>query len=72
MPKVPGKGHCHLYSNFNRSFCKQIVETLIRHHILLCLIWVCTVSDKRLLEKAVKGGLSDGLKFSGLFLNSGF
>ena len=21
----------------------QTVETLIRHHILLCLIWVCTV-----------------------------
>ena len=26
-----------------RAFCKQTVETLIRHRILWCLIWVCTV-----------------------------
>ena len=23
--------------------CKQIVETLIRHRILRCLVWVCTI-----------------------------
>ena len=28
------------YSNFNRTFCKQTVETLIRRRVL---IWVCTV-----------------------------
>ena len=27
------------YSNFDRSFCKQTVETLIRRHILPRLIW---------------------------------
>ena len=26
---------------FNRTFCKQTVETLIRH--MQCLIWVCNV-----------------------------
>ena len=33
----------HFYSNFNRTFCKQTVETLIRCHILRHLIWVSTV-----------------------------
>ena len=32
------------YSNFNRTFCRQIVETLIRRCILQRLIWVCNVS----------------------------
>ena len=32
----------HLYSNFNRTPCKQSVENLIRRRVL-CLIWVCTV-----------------------------
>ena len=36
-------GIFHLYSNFHRKFCKQTVETLIRRHVLRCLIWVCTV-----------------------------
>ena len=31
------------FSNFNRTFCKQTVETLIRRHIMRRLIWVCTV-----------------------------
>ena len=31
------------YQNSNRTFCKQIVETLIRRRILRRLIWVCTV-----------------------------
>ena len=33
----------HIYSNFNRTFCKQTVETLIRRRILGRLIWVCTI-----------------------------
>ena len=33
----------HLYSNFNRTFYKQTVETLIRRHVLWRLIWVSTV-----------------------------
>ena len=33
----------HFYSNFNRTFCKQTVETLIRCSILRYLIWVCIV-----------------------------
>ena len=33
----------HFDSNFNSTFCKQSVETLIRRHILPYLIWVCTV-----------------------------
>ena len=24
----------HCYSNFNRTLCKQTVDTLIRHHVL--------------------------------------
>ena len=30
-------------SNFNRKFCKQTVENLIRRHVLWRLIWICTV-----------------------------
>ena len=33
----------HLYSNFNRTFSKQTVETLIRRHVLWRLVWVCTI-----------------------------
>ena len=33
----------HFYSNVNRIFCKQAVETLIRRHIQRRLIWVCIV-----------------------------
>ena len=36
-------GIFHFHSNFNGTFCAQTVETLIRHCILQCLIWVCTV-----------------------------
>ena len=31
------------YSNFNRTFCLQKVNTLIRRRVLRRLIWVCTV-----------------------------
>ena len=37
------KLYFHIYQNADRTFCKQTVETLIRHRILRCLIWVCTV-----------------------------
>ena len=30
-------------SNFHIATCKPTVETLIRHHVLWHLIWVCTV-----------------------------
>ena len=33
----------HFYSNFQRKFCKQTVENLIRRCIVLRLIWFCTV-----------------------------
>ena len=36
-------GIFHFYSNFNRTFCNQTVETLIRRRILRRLVWVCTV-----------------------------
>ena len=36
-------GIFHFYSNFNRTFCKQTVETLIRRHVMWRLTWVCTV-----------------------------
>ena len=36
-------GIFHFYSNFNGTFGKQTVETLIRRCILQRLIWVCTV-----------------------------
>ena len=32
----------HFYSNYNRTFCKQAVETQIGRHPLSRLIWVCT------------------------------
>ena len=32
--------------NFKRTICKQRVKILTRHHIKLCLIWICT----RLIE----------------------
>ena len=31
------------YSNFNRTSCKQRLESLIRHCSLYCLILVCTI-----------------------------
>ena len=37
------EGIYHFYQNFNRKFCKQTVETLIRRRVLQRLIWVCTV-----------------------------
>ena len=36
-------GIFHFYLNFKRNFCKQIVENLIRPHVLQRLIWFCTV-----------------------------
>ena len=36
-------GNFHFYSNFNRPFSKQTVETLIRRRVLRRLIWFCTV-----------------------------
>ena len=30
----------HFHSNFNRTFCKQRVETQIKRHVLWRLIWV--------------------------------
>ena len=37
------RGIFHFYSNFDRTFCKHTVETLIRRRILRRLICVCTV-----------------------------
>ena len=34
----------HFYSNFDRTFSKQTVETLVRRRVLRRLIWVCTVA----------------------------
>ena len=31
------------YQNLNRTFCKQILKTMVRCHIMLCLISVCVV-----------------------------
>ena len=33
----------NFYSNFNRTFCEQIVEALIRCCVLRRLIWFCSV-----------------------------
>ena len=33
----------HFYSDFNRAFSNQTVDTLIRRRVLRRLIWVCTV-----------------------------
>ena len=35
-------GIFHFYSNFNRTFYKQTVRTLIRRRVLRRLVWVCT------------------------------
>ena len=35
---------CYFFFNFNRTICKQALETLIRHHILWYLIWSCTLN----------------------------
>ena len=45
-------GIFHFYLNFQRNFCKQTVENLIRRRILRRLIWFCTVcrcSTKKLI-----------------------
>ena len=36
-------GISHFYSNFNRTFCKKAVETLIRCRRMRRRVWVCTV-----------------------------
>ena len=38
-----GVGVIFIFLNFNRTFSKQTVETLIRYRVLLGLIWFCTV-----------------------------
>ena len=41
------------YSNFNRTICKQTVETLIRCCFVRRLVWVCTIclrQTKRTLD----------------------
>ena len=46
-------GTFHCYSNSNRIFCEQTVETLIRRRVLRRLIWVCVVCQcptKRTLD----------------------
>ena len=35
-------GIFNFYLKFDRTFCKQAVETLIRHSVLWRVIWVCT------------------------------
>ena len=59
-------GIFHFYSNFNTTFCKQTVETLIRRCIVRRLIWVCTVC--RCLIKRTLGlnGLSISIKYQNL------
>ena len=45
-------GIFHIYSNFNRIFCKQTVENLIRRRLLRRLVWffiVCRCPTKRTL-----------------------
>ena len=37
-------GIFHFFPNYNRTFFKQTVKILIRHRIMRCLIWVCTVN----------------------------
>ena len=37
------------YSNFNRTLCKQIVESLIRRRVLIWFSTVCRYSIKRTL-----------------------
>ena len=65
--EVSGGIFC-FYLIFERTFCKQTVETLIRHHDLQRLIWVCTFClcpTKRmlglygliLLHKEISGGI---------------
>ena len=49
-------GIFHFYSNFNRTFCKQTVETLIRHSVMRRLMWVCIVClcpTKRTLARLI-------------------
>ena len=36
-------GIFHFYSNFNRTFYKQTVETLIRRCVMWRLVWVCII-----------------------------
>ena len=36
-------GICQLCSKFKQTFCKQIVDTLIRRRLKRRLIWFCTV-----------------------------
>ena len=47
-----GGGIFHFYSNSNRAFCEQTMETLIRrHHLwrLICICAVCICPTKRFI-----------------------
>ena len=49
----------HLYSNFNRTFCKNIVEALIRRRVMRRLILVCTVCQCPTKKTLGLNGLTD-------------
>ena len=65
----------HFYSNFNRTFCKQTVETPIRRHIVQHQIWVCAVclcpTKRRGNIKSLVGNQSRG-SHAGTFVDKNF
>ena len=52
------------YPNFDRTFYKQIEKILSRHHIMRCLIWVCTVCLCSIKSTLGLYGLYDFFLFS--------
>ena len=67
-------GIVHFYSNSNRRFSEQTVETLIRRRVLRCLIWVCAVClcpTKRTLGLYMYG-LNDFCRLLNFFSENSF
>ena len=50
-------GTFHCFPNCNRMFFEQTVKNLIRHHIMLCLIWICTLCLHTIKRKLCLHGL---------------
>ena len=49
------------HSNLKSTFCAQAVKNLIKHHVLLHLIWFCTVCQCPLKRMLGLNGLNESV-----------
>ena len=59
------------YSNFDIKLCMQAVKTLITRHVLLLLIWVCTICPYPVKKTLGLYGLHTIINDFGVFMHFG-